>query len=140
MGKALLAVFICFPHCGFQVLLVTIISAFFPRSLFEQPSLPHGSLGRRFNLNPASALGYLHVAFGRFLANRAFFFHLTMVLSRRGWDGPQFGMDVTPPSLSTPVLASSPPASSSFKSGNRVGTLSPIAKAGYTVSAEAISK
>lgn len=45
-----------------------------------------------------------------------------------------------PRSLSAPFLASSPPESSSFKSGNCVGTLSPIAKAGYTVSVEAISK
>lgn len=67
MRKAPLTVFICFPHCGFQVLLVTTISALFPHSLFEQPSLPHGSLGRRFNLNLASALGYLHIALRGFL-------------------------------------------------------------------------
>lgn len=98
MGKAPLTVFICFPHCGFQVLLVTIISAFFPPSLFEQPSLPHGSLGRRFNLNLASALGRLHVALRDFLQIGLFFPHSTMILFwvRMGWAPIWDGCDSLP--------------------------------------------
>lgn len=122
--------FICFPRRRCQVLLVTITTAFFPRSLFEPSSWITGQGAPvRPGLKHVSSGGVLHV-----------------------------GLDFSPPSHSSspwgeggswarsplprcPRFGLVPSRGLLFqRRGGCVGTLSPVAGAGYTVSPEAIGK
>lgn len=135
----LLAVFICFPHRGFQVLLVTIISAFLHCSLFELPSLPHGSLGRRFNLNLPSAPGPLRVALRDSLQIKVFSPSVHgPSLCRDGMSPVWDGCD-SPLSWHT-HLGLFPSCQLLFQIWQLRGHLVSDCRAGYTVSLEATSK